>query len=99
MIHKRVVKSSNYTVSISDYYLGGNSSGGAFTFALPDASTSTSGQTWVFKDEAGSAHTNGITISASAYGQTIDGENTVVLESSYASIQIYSDGVNKFYIF
>jgi len=99
VLHKRVLKSANYTVTVSDYYVGGNSSGGAFTFALPDASTSTSGQTWVFKDEGGSADTNGITISASAYGQTIDGENTVVLESSYASIQIYSNGVDKFYIF
>jgi hypothetical protein len=99
VIHKRTTKSSNYTVTVSDYYVGGNSTGGAFTFALPDASTSTSGQTWVFKDEGGSADTNGITISASAYGQTIDGENTVVLESSYASIQVYSNGVDKFYIF
>ena len=98
VIHKRVVKSSNYTVTVSDYFLGGNSSGGAFTFALPDASTATAGQTWVFKDEAGAANTNGITISASA-GQTIDGENTIVLESPYASVQVYSDGVNKFYVF
>jgi len=99
VLHKRVVKSANYTVTVSDYYVGGNSTGGAFTFALPNAASSTSGQTWVFKDEGGAAHNNGITISASAFGQTIDGENTVVLESSYASIQIYSNGVDKFYIF
>ena len=98
VIHKRVVKTSNYSVTVSDYYLGANSTGGAFTFALPDAAASTSGQTWIFKDEGGAASTNGITISASA-GQTIDGENTIILESPYASVQVYSDGINKFYVF
>lgn len=98
VIHKRVVKSSNYTVTVSDYFLGANTIGGAFTFALPDAATSTSGQTWIFKDEAGYANTNNVTISASA-GQTIDGKNLIVLESPYASVQVYSNGVDKFYVF
>jgi len=98
IIHKRIYKTSNYTATISDYFIGVNSSGGAFAVTLPDAATSNDGQTWVIKDEGGAANTNNITISASG-SQQIDGENSVVLESPYASIQLYSNGSNKFYIF
>ena len=42
--------------------------------------------------------TNNIFISA-AVGQTIDGSNQIALESPYASVQIYTDGVSKYYIF
>ena len=83
---------------MSDYFIAANSTGGAITFALPDASTAEEGQTWVFKDEGGVANTNNIFVSAAA-GQTIDGRTQVTLESPYASIQIYTDGVDKYYIF
>ena len=98
LIHKRVYKTGNYTVAVSDYFIAANSTGGAITFALPDASTAEEGQTWVSKDEGGVANTNNIFVSAAA-GQTIDGRTQVTLESPYASIQIYTDGVDKYYIF
>ena len=98
VIHKRVVKSADYTIATSDYFVGGNSSGGSISFTLPDAADTVSGQTFIIKDEGGSANSNVIAVSGSG-SQTIDGENSVVLESSYASIQLYSDGVDKFYIF
>lgn len=98
LIHKRVSKSSDYTVSVSDYFIGVNSSGGVVTISLPDAANTSDGQTFIIKDEGGAANTNVINVSADG-SQTIDGENSVVLESPHASIQLYSNGVDKFFIF
>lgn len=98
LVHKRFPRTNNYTVTTTDYFLAANSTGGAITFTLPNAASASEGQTWVFKDEGGAANTNNIFISASA-GQTIDGHTQLVLESPYASVQIYTDGVSKYYIF
>ena len=43
--------------------------------------------------------TNNIIISPTTDGQTIDGQASIRLESPYASVQIYTDGVSKYYIF
>ena len=67
------------------------------TASLPNANTLNNGQTFVFKDEGGSANTYNIVVSASA-GQTIDNQNKVILESSHASLTIYTDGASKFFI-
>jgi hypothetical protein len=92
-------KTGNYSVTTSDYFIAADSSGGVITFSLPNAASATEGQTWVFKDEGGAAHTNNIIISPSQGGQTIDGQASIRLESPYASVQIYTDGVSKYYIF
>ena len=96
---KRVLITSNYTVLKSDYYIGVNTSSPSaqITASLPNASTLNNGQTFVFKDEAGSANSYNIVISASS-GQTIDNQNKVVLESPYSSLTIYTDGSSKFFI-
>lgn len=99
LIHKRFVRTGDYTVTTADYYLAADSTGGSFTFSLPDAATAADGQTWVFKDEGGVAPAQNIIISCSVPGQTIDGQGQVKLESAYASIQIYTDGLTRFYIF
>ena len=52
----------------------------------------------IIKDEGGEAGTNNITILASG-SQTIDGENSLVLESSYASLSLYCNGVNRYYVY
>ena len=96
---KRVLITSNYTVLKSDYYIGVNTSSPSaqITASLPNASTLNNGQTFVFKDKAGSANSYNIVISASS-GQTIDNQNKVVLESPYSSLTIYTDGSSKFFI-
>ena len=99
LVHKRQPKTADYTVTTSDYFIAADSSGGAITFSLPNAASATEGQTWVFKDEGGAAHTNNIIISPSQGGQTIDGAASIRLESPYASVQIYTDGVSKYYVF
>ena len=95
----RISVTSNYSVSISDYYIGINtdSPSAIITASLPNANALNNGQTFVFKDEGGSANLYNIVISASS-GQTIDNQNKVVLESPYSSLTIYSDGSSKFFI-
>jgi len=98
LIHKRHTTTSDYTISITDYYVGVDTTGGAIKVTLPVASTLTSGQTLVLKDEGGLSNTNAITISGSG-SDKIDGQNTVVLGSPYAALQLYCDGATKYFIY
>ena len=95
----RVSVTSNYSVLKSDYYIGVNtaSPSAIITASLPNASTLNSGQTFVFKDEGGSSNAYNVVILTDS-GQTIDNQNKVVLESPYASLTIYTDGVSRFFI-
>lgn len=93
----RTAIAAHTTASATNYYIGIDTSLNSVDVRLPDASTLSNGQTYVMKDEGGAAHTNSITILASG-SQTIDGQNMIVLGSSYASIQLYCNGTDKFYI-
>ena len=50
------------------------------------------------EDEAGNANIYNITIKTDG-SETIDGVTSVVLESPFASISLYSNGSNKFFIY
>ena len=89
--------STHATASTNDVLLGVSGSA-AIQIQLPSAGDYLSGQYFIIKDESGAANTKNITIIASG-SQTIDGENSVILESPYTSIQLYSNGVDKFHIF
>jgi hypothetical protein len=97
VIHKRLNVGADYSVTTSDYYVGVDTTSIAVKLTLPLASTTTSGQTFIVKDEGGSGNTNNITISGSGV-DTIDGLNQVVLASPHASIQLYCNGVSKYFI-
>jgi hypothetical protein len=96
-LNRRAV-SAHVTASVTDYYLGIDSSAGAIEVKLLDASLLNSGQTYVLKDEGGAANSNNITILASG-SQTIDGQNSIVLLSPHASISLYCNGSNKYFIY
>ena len=96
--HNRVQVNTTYTASTTAYYLGINSTNGAVAVRLPSAALLADGQTYVIKDEGGGAQTHNITISASG-SQTIDGANSVVLESPYGAFSLYCNGVDKFFVF
>ncbi len=98
VVHKRKVINNVYTASLTDYFIGVDTSQRAVHVRLPSAATLFDGQMFVVKDEAGSAPTNNITILASG-SQTIDGQNSIILESPHASIQLYCDGTNKYFIY
>ena len=96
MLKRRVV-SSTTTASVSDYYLAISASSD-LDIRLPDASDLSAGQTYVLKDEEGTAITYNIAISGSG-SQTIDGQNFVLLESPFAAIHLYTNGSDKFFIY
>ena len=96
-LNRRLVNST-VTASASDYFIGLNSSGGSFEIRLLAATNLASGQMLVVKDENGSLSSNNVTIRASG-SQTIDGQNSLVLESHNASAQLYCDGSSKYFIF
>ena len=97
IIFSRRQVTSTATASSEDFYIGVAASA-AITIQLPDASTLSDGQTYIIKDEAGNANSNNITIKASG-SQTIDGVNSVLLESAFSSINLYTNGTNKFFIY
>ena len=98
LIHKRRKVIDDYTISTTDYYVGVDTAGGAVKLTLPNASALTSGQTFVLKDEGGVANVSAITISGSG-ADKIDGQNTVVLASPHAALQLYCDGDTKYFIY
>ena len=95
LAHKRTGVTNDYSVVLTDYYLGVDTSGNTVDLTLPAASTATEGQTYVVKDEGGNAGTNVITIVRSA-SDTIDGETSVTIESPYGSVLLYCNGSNWF---
>lgn len=95
---KRRTITSTITASVDDYFIGANTSGGPLEIRLLNASSLTSGQALVVKDEGGATATNNVTIRAHA-GQSIDGADHVVLESPYSAISLYSNGSNGYFIY
>jgi len=63
-----------------------------------DATLFLDGQTLVVKDEGGAANTNNITLVASA-SQVIDGHTSVVIESPYGSLNVYTNGTGKWFVY
>ena len=95
----RRVVADNYTVSTIDYLIGAltHAESSSITLSLPAAGACSNGQTFVIKDEGGAANASPVIISAPG-SDTIDGQNSIVLESPYASIQLYCNGIDKYYI-
>ena len=96
--HSRLLVSSDYSATTSDYYIGVDTTSTTVKVTLPLANSLVNGQTLVVKDEGRNAGTNIITISGSGV-DTIDGLNQVFLESPYSAIQLYCNGVSKYFIY
>jgi hypothetical protein len=99
-ILNRVSISSSYQLNYSHYFVGVNTlaATSSITLSLPNASGSISGRSYVIKDETGGAETNNIILNAIS-GNTIDGETSITIESPYASLNIYTDGSTKWFIY
>jgi hypothetical protein len=79
-------KTGAYTVTVTDFYIAGDASGGAFTVTLPAASGVLGQLVYVKKtDSSGNAVTVGRTGS-----DTIDGATTQSLATQYASMLFYA---------
>ena len=93
----RTAFTTTITASTSARILGVSASA-ALDIRLPAAAGFSSGQYFTIKDEGGNSDTNNITIKTTG-GDTIDGQGSVVLQSAYAAINLYSDGSSKFFIY
>jgi len=97
LVFKRQQITSTMTASVADYFIGVSASS-AIIIQMPGAQTLSSGQMFVVKDEGGNAGNYNITVKSSG-SQTIDGETSIILESPYASINLYTNGSDKFFIY
>lgn len=97
--HKRHQTSEDYSITVSDYYVGVDTSSNPVTLMLPAANSTTSGQTFVIKDEGGAANSNNITVHISIEGNTIDGGDSLILESPYAAVSVYSNGLSGYFVY
>ncbi len=95
--YSRRAVTGHITASISDVLLGVTASA-AVQILLPLASAYTAGQYFTVKDESGLANSNNITILTSGSNK-IDGRTSVILESPYGALNIYTDGTNNFFIY
>lgn len=95
----RRVVADDYTIGTQDYLIGiqSNDLTASATLTLPAASSLLNGQTYLIKDEGGALNTHNVTITTTG-SDTIDGQNSIVLESPYSSIQVYCNGSNKYFI-
>lgn len=95
--YSRRAVTTTITSSVNDTILGVSGTT-AIDIRLPSAADFDAGQYFTVKDESGAADTKNITILASG-SQTIDGRSSILLESPYAAVNIYSDGTSKFFIY
>ena len=96
-VYSRRAVTATITASVNDVILGVSGTA-AIDIRLPSAGDYSAGQNFTVKDESGGANTKNITILASG-SQTIDGESSIVLESAYAAVNIYSNGSDKFFVY
>ena len=96
-VFTRTAVTSTITSSVSNRILGVSASA-ALDIRLPAASGYSAGQNLIIKDEAGNANINNITIKTTG-GDEIDGQTSIVLESPYAAVNIYTNGSDKFFIY
>lgn len=99
-ILNRVTTSSSYEMNYSHYFIGVDTTNatGSVYLNLPSATGSLAGRSYVIKDETGAANTNNIYVQVSG-SDSIDGESFIILESPYASINIYTDGISKWFVY
>ena len=100
VMNRTVVSATTFNAASSSHFIAVQTTtiGGASTINLPAASTLRDGQSFVIKDEQGAANSNNINIVANGTDE-IDGENSVVIESPFGAINLYTNGSNKFFIY
>ena len=99
-ILNRMVISSSYQLKNTSYFIGVDTQNAtaSVTIDLPLASGSISGRTFTIKDECGNCNNYNIILQTSG-SDTIDGHNSVVIDSPYASLNLYTDGVSRWFIY
>jgi hypothetical protein len=89
---RTTVTNQNYTGSVNDYLISWTSLSAQWTGILP--SPTPQNQSFIIKDEAGTAGSSNIVISGT--NCTIDGAATKTINSNYGVLKVYSNGTNYF---
>ena len=93
---RTAIADANHTVVALDYLLAITSITAARTIDFPTTEIAKTGKEWVIKDESGSVDgTNTITLTTGG-SETIDGATSLVLNTSYFDLVIYTNGTNLF---
>ena len=100
IMNRTVVSTTPFNAVSSSHFLAVQTAAiaEASTVNLPAANTLRNGQSFVIKDEQGTANANNINIVATG-GNTIDGQVSVVIESPFGAINLYTNGSDKFFIY
>ena len=99
LIRNRNAIVTHYTVTSNDNIIGVNATA-SLTISLPDPSTLTVGQCFLFKDEAGNAGTHNITINTRAgTADRVDGGTSITMIVDDTAVNLYTDGSSKYFIY
>lgn len=99
-ILNRIQITGTYNINHAQYFIGVQTHllTSSVHIYLPKAESSTGGRTFIIKDEGGMSDTNNIILHI-VNGDTVDGETFVTIESPYASLNVYTDGVNRWFVY
>jgi hypothetical protein len=92
---RTAVTAATYTILVTDYYVGVDSTSNTITLTLPPAATAGTGKTYLIKDEGGQSGVNTITVDGDGT-ETIDGNLSFPINSPYGAAFLYTDGSNWF---
>jgi len=86
------------TTASTSHLIFGVSASTSIEIRLPSAASYSDGQYFTIKDEAGNADVYNIVVLASG-SQTIDGVQSITLESPFVAVNLYSNGTNSFFVY
>lgn len=90
-------KSSDFSAGTSEYMFGINTTSGAVTATLPACASAGAGKQYIFKDVAGQAGSNNISIATNG-SETVDGAGSANIMVASGSMTLMTDGSNWFVI-
>jgi hypothetical protein len=97
--HYYALSATSYTVNAYDSIIGVSSTS-AVSITLPAAQTAGAGKILIIKDETSSTRADSARIAVSGSGsQTIDNGATYSLSGDNPALSIYSNGVDKWFIY
>lgn len=100
VMNRIAVTSSTYTMVAKNYFVAIQTTdiNSSSTINLPSAATLREGQSFVIKDEQGSADNFNIQVATNG-SDVIDGQSEILIESPYGAINLYTNGSDKFFIY
>lgn len=94
-IHAQAGTANVITATITDHYIGVDTSSAAKTVTLPSPTSAGAGFMLMVKDESGAAGVRFITINPNA-SEKIDGASSLVINTNYGAVKLITNGTNWF---